>query len=271
MTMMMMMTNEKKSRAAFMKHLVFFFFFIIIIVLRLFLSLLCWSINHVNHIIIINIVVVVVVMSLVAFTFFSLFLLCFILPLPRSNLFALFFSSFNEMFILSTLCVLCLCYVSFVNRCFACCRKQNDNTSSKQNMMRRRRKHEDDEEEIVIFFDEQKLFSRLIEVNIFWCFFVRWVGKNKRLVVFCIQKKRNLKFDVHLICRIWFFILKVNALDTYQIKSTTKIITYEWYCAWRKLNSSLILSNVSAIVNFSGPWGGGPCKKNNNLLLFLFS
>ena len=36
--------------------------------------------------------------------------------------------------------------------------------------------------------------------------------------------------------------------------------TYEWYCACRKLNSSLILSNVSAIVNFIGPCGGGPCK-----------
>lgn len=46
--------------------------------------------------------------------------------------------------------------------------------------------------------------------------------------------------------------------------------THEWYCAWRKLNSSLILSNVSAIVNFSGPWGGGPYKnkrKRKNLLI----
>lgn len=29
--------------------------------------------------------------------------------------------------------------------------------------------------------------------------------------------------------------------------------TYEWYWAWRKLNSSLILSSVSAMVNFKGP------------------
>lgn len=36
--------------------------------------------------------------------------------------------------------------------------------------------------------------------------------------------------------------------------------TYEWYCACRKLNSSLIRSSVSAMVNFSGPWGGGPCN-----------
>lgn len=41
-------------------------------------------------------------------------------------------------------------------------------------------------------------------------------------------------------------------------RSTTS--TYEWYCACRKLNSSLILSSVSAIVNFMGPCGGGPCK-----------
>jgi hypothetical protein len=36
--------------------------------------------------------------------------------------------------------------------------------------------------------------------------------------------------------------------------------TYEWYCACRKLNSSLIRSQVSATVNLSCPGcGGGPC------------
>lgn len=38
--------------------------------------------------------------------------------------------------------------------------------------------------------------------------------------------------------------------------------TYVWYCACRKLNSSFILSKVSAIVNLIWPpCGGGPCKK----------
>ena len=43
--------------------------------------------------------------------------------------------------------------------------------------------------------------------------------------------------------------------------------TYEWYCACRKLNSSLIRSNVSAIVNFNGPCGGGPCNMNKRIHL----
>lgn len=44
------------------------------------------------------------------------------------------------------------------------------------------------------------------------------------------------------------------------VKIIKKKNTYEWYCACRKLNSSLILSSVSAIVNFIGPCGGGPCN-----------
>jgi len=41
--------------------------------------------------------------------------------------------------------------------------------------------------------------------------------------------------------------------------------THEWYCCWMKLNSSLILSQVSATVNFSPPAAPPlpppPCKK----------
>ena len=43
--------------------------------------------------------------------------------------------------------------------------------------------------------------------------------------------------------------------------------TYEWYCACRKLNSSLIRSQFSATVNFSCPGcGGGPCWRRHHRL-----
>lgn len=41
-----------------------------------------------------------------------------------------------------------------------------------------------------------------------------------------------------------------------------KKTTYLWYCACRKLNSSLILSHESPTVNLKGcPAWGGPCKE----------
>lgn len=42
---------------------------------------------------------------------------------------------------------------------------------------------------------------------------------------------------------------------------TTKLFSHLWYWAWRKLNSSLILSHDSATVNLNGcPGWGGPCE-----------
>jgi len=48
---------------------------------------------------------------------------------------------------------------------------------------------------------------------------------------------------------------------------------YVWYWAWRKLNSSLILSRLSAIVNFKGPPPeGGACSGNKKVFnTFAFS
>lgn len=47
------------------------------------------------------------------------------------------------------------------------------------------------------------------------------------------------------------------SLKKYQQTKKTKT-TYVWYCACKKLNSSFILSSVSAIVNLIGPCWGGP-------------
>lgn len=51
-------------------------------------------------------------------------------------------------------------------------------------------------------------------------------------------------------------------------------LTHVWYCCWRKLNSSFIRSNVSAIVNLIGPCCGGPFyeknkRKNSKRLVFI--
>lgn len=55
-------------------------------------------------------------------------------------------------------------------------------------------------------------------------------------------------------------VASVQGAETVKIKETT-LSTYVWYCACKKLNSSLILSSVSAIVNLiCPPWGGGPWK-----------
>jgi hypothetical protein len=58
-------------------------------------------------------------------------------------------------------------------------------------------------------------------------------------------------------------------LTPLQVPSNDKSVqnTYEWYCACRKLNSSLIRSQFSATVNFSCPGcGGGPCWGRHNRL-----
>lgn len=49
-------------------------------------------------------------------------------------------------------------------------------------------------------------------------------------------------------------------------KKRMTVDTHEWYCACRKLNSSLILSHDSATVNLNGWLGcGGPCGQKKNV------
>jgi len=54
-----------------------------------------------------------------------------------------------------------------------------------------------------------------------------------------------------------------------KISEERKRDTHEWYCCWMKLNSSLILSQVSATVNFSPPAAPPlpppPCKVKKGL------
>jgi len=54
-----------------------------------------------------------------------------------------------------------------------------------------------------------------------------------------------------------------------KISEKRKRDTHEWYCCWMKLNSSLILSQVSATVNFSPPAAPPlpppPCKEKKEV------
>lgn len=64
---------------------------------------------------------------------------------------------------------------------------------------------------------------------------------------------------------------KYKSIFNFEIKFIEILNTYVWYCACKKLNSSLILSSVSAIVNLiCPPWGGGPWNNTNSDVIKAF-
>lgn len=64
--------------------------------------------------------------------------------------------------------------------------------------------------------------------------------------------------SVTLSVRMFLFAHTKNTNTNRKYKQVFKTFTYVWYWACKKLNSSLIRSNVSTMVNFRGPCGGGP-------------